>query len=104
TSHAAAALATEVTASRRAADAVSGGAGGVAASSSRVTRELRTLLTYLTTTPSSQIDSGFIASQASYLTRQLTALQDVGGSVTAAVARFKTAMRGLSRDAAALSH
>jgi hypothetical protein len=103
TSRAAATLAAEVTASRRTADSLSGGASGVAASSARVTRELQTLLTYLTTTPSSQIDSGYIASQASYLTRQLTALQHAGGSVTAAVARFETALRKLNRDAGALT-
>ena len=102
TSHAAAALAAEVTASRRGADAVSSSAGGVGASTGRITRELQTLLNYLTTTPSDQIDSGYIASQASYLNRQLAALQNAGGSVTAAVTRFETQLRKLGRDAAAL--
>ena len=103
TSHAAAALAAEATASRRAGDAVSSSAGGVGASSVRVTRELQTLLTYLTSTPSDQIDAGYIASQASYLTRQLGALQDAGGNVTSAVTRFEAALRKLTHDAAALS-
>jgi hypothetical protein len=102
TSQAAAALAAEVTASSHAAEAVSSGAGGVGSSTVRVTHELQTLLTYLTTTPSAQIDSGYIASQASYLTRQLDALHAAGGSVSTAATRFETAMHKLGRDAAAL--
>lgn len=102
TAHAAAALAAEVTSSRHAADAVSSSAGGIGTSSLRIGRELQTLLTYLTTTPSDQIDSGYIASQASYLNRQLSALQSAGGNVTSAVARFETELRRLTRDAAAL--
>jgi hypothetical protein len=104
TSQAAAALAAEVTASRHSANAVSSSAGGIGATSLRVTRELQTLLTYLTTTPSGQIDSGYIASQASYLTRQLTALQDGGGTVSRSVTSFEAALRKLTRSAAALSH
>jgi hypothetical protein len=104
TSHAAAALAAEVTAARHSADAVASGAGGIGTTSVRVTRELQTLLTYLTTTPSGQIDSGYIASQASYLTRQLTALQDAGGNVTRSVTSFEATLRKVTRDAAALSH
>lgn len=102
TSRAAAALATEVTSSRHAAAAVSSSAGGIGGTSLRITRELQTLLTYLTTTPSSQIDSGYIASQASYLTRQLTVLRDAGGSVSRSVTSFEAAMRKLTGDAAAL--
>lgn len=104
TSHAAAALAAEVTASRHTAGALSSSAGGIGATSLRVTRELQTLLSYLTATPSGQIDSGYIGSQASYLTRQLTTLQDAGGNVTRSVTSFEAAMRKLTRDAAALSH
>ena len=102
TSHAASALATEATASRHAAAAVSSSAGGIGASTDRITRELQTLLNYLTTTPADQIDSGYIASQASYLTRQLTALRDAGGNVTSSLTRFEAAMRKLTHDAAAL--
>jgi hypothetical protein len=104
TSHAAAALATEADTAKHDADAVSSSAGGVGASTARIARELRTLLTYLTTTPSDQIDSGYVASQASYLNRQLTALQNAGGSVTSTVTKFETALRKLGRDAALLQH
>jgi hypothetical protein len=102
TSHAAAALAAEAAVSQHAAGAVTSSAGGIGATSLRVTRELQTLLTYLTTTPSDQIDSGYIASQASYLTRQLTALQDAGGNVTRAVTSFEAALRKLDHHARAL--
>jgi hypothetical protein len=102
TSRLAAALAAEVTASKQAADAVASSAGGVGTSTGRITRELQTLLTYLTTTPSDQIDSGYVASQASYLNRQLAALQSAGGGVTSAVTKFEASLRRLTRDAAAL--
>jgi hypothetical protein len=102
-SRAAAALATQAGAASGAANGVSGSAGGIATTAARITRELQTLLTYLTTTPPGQIDSGYIASQAAYLTRQLTALQDAGGSVGTTVARFDEALRKLTRSATALS-
>ena len=103
TSRAAASLATQATSAGRAADTVSGDAADVGAASSRVSRELQTLLTYLTTTPSSQIDSGYIASQAGYLTRQLTALQDGGARTGRAVTSLKATIRKLTRDARALA-
>jgi hypothetical protein len=102
TTQAAAALATVATGSERSAHAVSTDAGTVGATTVRVSRELQTLLTYLTTTPSGQIDSGYIASQASYLTRQLTALESAGGNVGKSVTTFEAAVRKLARDAKAL--
>jgi hypothetical protein len=103
TTQAAAALAAAATASKRSADAVSSDAGAVGATTVRVSRELQTLLTYLTTTPSGQIDSGYIASQASYLTRQLTALESAGGNVGKSVTTFQESLRKLIRDAATLN-
>jgi hypothetical protein len=102
TSRAAASLATQATSAGRAADTVSGDAAGVGATSSRVSRELQTLLTYLTTTPSSQIDSGYIGSQAAYLTRQLTALESSGAAVGGSVTILEATLRKLARNAAAL--
>jgi len=102
TTHAATSLASEASAAGRAADGVSSSASSIGASATRVSRELQTLLTYLTTTPSSQIDSGYIASQATYLTRQLTALQNSGAGVGSAVTRLKTTLRKLTRAATAL--
>jgi hypothetical protein len=102
TSRAGAALATKAVSAGKAADAVSGSAVAVGASASRVSRELKTLLTYLTTTPSSQIDSGYIASQAAYLTRQLAALQSSGARVDNAATSLKAKLRPLIETAGAL--
>lgn len=98
-SRAAAALAAKATSAGTDANSVSADAGTVSATATRISRELQTLLTYLTTTPAGQIDSGYIASQASYLTRQLTALQGSGAGVGKAVARFQTDVRKLARAA-----
>jgi hypothetical protein len=102
TSRAAASLATEAASAGRAAHTVSGNAGAVGAAADRIARELQTLLTYLTTTPSSQIDSGYIASQATYLTRQLTALEDSGAGVGRAGTSLQATLRKLTRSAKAL--
>jgi cytoskeletal protein RodZ len=102
TSSAAVSVANQAASAERAANAVSADAGGIGATSSRISRELQTLLTYLTTTPASQIDSGYIASQAAYLTRQLTALQNAGGGVDRSVMTLKAALQKLARSAAAL--
>ncbi|HLY86215.1 MAG TPA: hypothetical protein VKO84_06875 [Gaiellaceae bacterium] len=98
-SRAAAVLANKASAARTAADTVSTDAGAVGATATRISRELQTLLSYLTTTPPSQIDSGYVASQAAYLTRQLTALQDSGAGIGKAVTSFQAAVRKLTRDA-----
>ena len=102
TSRAAASLESRAVAAGRTADTVSGGAGAIGATASRVSRELQTLLSYLTTTPSSQIDSGYIASQATYLTRQLAALENSGAAVGRSVTILEATLRKLTRSAAAL--
>jgi hypothetical protein len=102
TARSTASVATETASAGRAADTVSADAGDIGAAASRVSRELQTLLTYLTTTPSSQIDSGYIASQATYLTRQLTALQDSGAAVGRSVTSLEATLRKLARNAATL--
>jgi hypothetical protein len=102
--HSAASLATQATSAGKTADTVSGDAAHIADAASRVSRELQTLLTYLTTTPSSQIDSGYIASQAAYLTRQLTALEDSGVAIGRSATTLQTAVKKLNRDAAAIAH
>lgn len=101
--HAAGSLAIQATSAGKTADTVSGGAADLADAASRVTRELQTLLTYLTTTPSSQIDSGYIASQAAYLTRQLTALEDSGVAISRSATTFQAAVMKLNRAAAAIA-
>jgi hypothetical protein len=95
-SHAATTLAADAAAAGRAAQPVSGSAGDIATTSLRVSSELETLLTYLTTTPSGQIDSGYVASQATYLTRQMSTLQDAGGSIAKDVMKFDAAVRKLT--------
>ena len=102
TSRAAASVATRASTAGSAAGRVSGDAGAVSAAAARVSRELQTLLTYLTTTPSSQIDAGYIASQATYLTRQLTALENSGAAVGRSVTILEATLRKLTRSAAAL--
>ena len=108
TSRAAASVATNAGTAGSAAGRVSGDANAVgtaaavSAAAVRVSRELQTLLTYLTTTPSSQIDSGYIASQATYLTRQLTGLENSGAAVGRSVTILEATLRKLTRSAAAL--
>jgi hypothetical protein len=103
TSSTAAAVAAKATTAGHDAAGVSAGADDVAATATKVSRELQTLLTYLTTTPTGQIDPGYVGSQATYLTRQLTALQDGSAGVTKAVTSLKATLHRLERDAAALS-
>lgn len=79
--------------------AVSTGAGSLATSSARIASELKTLDTYLETTPTGQLDPGYVASQTAYLSRQLARLQDTAGTLAASVASLQTTLRKLSRDA-----
>jgi len=81
---------------------ISSGAGAVIGAAGRIASELKTLDTYLTTTPTAQLDPGYIASQAAYLDRQLTRLQGDAGSLGSSVASFEAGLRTLSRDARAL--
>ena len=97
-------LSAEATASGTRASSLSSGAGAgaVTGAATRISSELKTLETYLTTTPVGQLDPGYIASQASYLTQQLTRLQGDAGNLDASVTSFETSLRKLGRDAAAL--
>lgn len=92
----------EAGASRGAAASISSGAGSLNSAAARIASELKTLGTYLTTTPTDQLDPGYIASQTAYLDQRLTRLQDDAGSLGSSVASFETALRRLGRDAAAL--
>jgi prefoldin subunit 5 len=77
-------------------------AGSLTGAATRIGSELKTLDTYLTTTPTGQLDGGYIASQTTYLAQQLSRLQGNAGSLGSSVASFETALRRLSRDAAGL--
>jgi chromosome segregation ATPase len=92
----------EATAAGGKASSLASGASSLTGAATRISSELKTLDTYLTTTPTGQLDPGYIASQTSYLTRQLTRLQGDAGSLDASVASFQDSLRKLGRDAAAL--
>lgn len=91
-------------ASSRAAAPVSSGAGSLSASASRIASELKTLDTYLTTTPAAELDPGYVASQAGYLDQQLTKLRANAGGLSDSLASFEASLRTLTRDARALTH
>jgi hypothetical protein len=81
---------------------LSSGAGSLTAAAARIASELKTLDTYLTTTPTGQLDPGYIASQTAYLDRQLSRLQGDGGTLGDSIASFEASLRRLSRDAQVL--
>jgi hypothetical protein len=100
---AAAKVGDRTTASKKAGASISSGAGALTASASKIARELKTLETYLTTTPTGQLDPGYIASQTGYLSQQLARLQTDGGHLGDSIASLQAAMRKLARDARALN-
>ena len=79
--------------------AVSSGAGSLATAAGRIAGELKTLDTYLATTPTGQIDPGYVSSQTAYLARQLTRLQGDAGTLGTSVTSLQTTLRKLGRDA-----
>lgn len=81
---------------------ISSGAATVTGTATRVASELKTLSSYLTTTPTGQLDPGYISSQTAYLAQQLTRLEGDAGSLGTPLASLEAALRKLSRDASAL--
>jgi chromosome segregation ATPase len=100
--HATARVSEEATVSNRNGAAVSSAAGTLTAAATRIASELKTLDTYLATTPASQLDPGYVASQAAYLAQQLSRLQADAGTLGHSVASFEATLRTLNRDAQAL--
>jgi len=92
----------EAAAAKAQGSSLSSGAGSVTGAAARISSELKTLDAYLTTTPTGQLDPGYIASQTSYLAQQLTRLQGDAGDLGGSVASFEASLRRLGRDAAAL--
>ena len=82
--------------------AISSRADALTAAATRIAGELKTLDTYLTTTPAGQLDPGYVASQTAYLAQQLSRLQGDAGALGNSVGSFETTLRKLSRDARAL--
>jgi hypothetical protein len=96
-------VAAQAGAAQTGATVVSSSATTMASAAGKIATELRTLMTYLTTTPPQQLDAGYIDSQAAYLARQVASLQSEGGTTTSAAANFETAIRKLGRLASALA-
>lgn len=92
----------DASASSGGAASVSSGAGSLTAAARRIASELKTFDIYLTTTPTGQLDPGYIASQTSYLTRQLTRLEGDAGGLDGSLASFESALSKLTRDAKGL--
>ena len=99
----AATIAAQASAAQNAATAVTSNATTMASTAAKIATELKTLTTYLTTTPPQQLDAGYIDSQAAYLIRQVDALQPEGGTTTTAAANFDAAIRKLGQLASALA-
>jgi hypothetical protein len=93
----------DATAAGSSAVPVSSGAGSLTTAATRISSELKTLDTYLTTTPVAQLDPGYVASQAAYVARQLTRLQDEASALENSVASFEARLRKLGTDANRLS-
>jgi hypothetical protein len=102
-SHEASALATDVVATGRSADSISLGASAVGGGLGRLAGELRTLSSYLTSTPAGQLDPGYISAQAAYLSKQLATLQGEQGDLGAAVSSFEASAKKLADRASALT-
>ena len=97
-------IAAQASAAQAGATSVSGNASSMASTAGKIANELRTLTTYLTTTPAQQLDAGYIASQAAYLLRQIDTLESAGGVTTTAAASFDAAIRKLAQLASALAN
>lgn len=95
-------IAAQSNAAQTSGNSVTGTGTAMAAAAGKISSELKTLTTYLTTTPSNQLDAGYIDSQTAYLLRQVEALQSEGGTMTSAAASFDTAVRKLHQLASAL--
>lgn len=100
---AAARVATDAKETSGDAPSISSGAATVTGTATRIASELKTLNSYLTTTPTGQLDPGYITTQTAYLAQQLTRLQTAAGSLDGSVASFEAAVRKLTREAGALT-
>jgi uncharacterized protein involved in exopolysaccharide biosynthesis len=92
----------EATSTGGAASSISSGAASLGTAATRIAGELKTLDTYLTTTPSGQLDPGYIASQAAFLEERLARLKDDAGRLGGSVSSLEAALHKLGRDAATL--
>jgi len=84
--HANAALRKSLAAATRARAQVSSAASPLAGELDRVTSELHALSGYLTSTPSSQLDAGYVQAQVAYLTKTVDGLRSGVGALAAQAA------------------
>ncbi|MBV8258474.1 MAG: hypothetical protein JO073_11720 [Actinobacteria bacterium] len=96
-------LATELAAAGKSADSVSVGSASLGSDLGKLASELRTLTTYLGSTPVSQLDAGYVATQTAYLSKQLDRLTGEQSDLASAVADFESGVKALSDRAATLS-
>jgi len=99
----ASALASELSSTGSGAGAVIGGASALGSDLAKLSSELHALTTYLTTTPSSQIDSGYVGTQTAYLTKSISRLDGDQNDLASAAAAYATAAKAAAAHAAALS-
>ncbi|HET7566845.1 MAG TPA: hypothetical protein VFJ91_02565 [Gaiellaceae bacterium] len=99
----ASALASALVSTGHSADSVSLGAAAVGGNVDKLASELKTLTTYLTTTPTAQLDPGYVASQTAYLSKQLDALQAARGDLGSAISDFQAAAQKLADRAGKLA-
>lgn len=98
-----AALAAGLVATGRSADSVSAGTAAVGDSVDKLAGELKTLASYLTSTPTAQLDAGYVAAQAAYLSKQLDQLRAARSDLAAAIADFERGAKTLADRAVALA-
>jgi len=92
-------VAGDATAAGGTAASVTSGAGSLTTEANRIASELKTLDTYLTTTPTTQLDPGYISTQSAYLAQQLTRLQGNAGTLGNSVRSLKATLGRLGSDA-----
>jgi hypothetical protein len=79
------------------------GATSLGADLDRLASELKTLTSYLDSTPTAQLDPGYVGSQTAYLAKQLDRLGSQRSDLGAAIATFDAAAKKLADRASALS-
>jgi uncharacterized membrane protein len=85
------------------ANAVTAGASSVGSDLAKLTSELRTLTSYLDTTPSAQLDSGYVAAQTAYITKTISRISGEQNDLGAAVSAYMHTVEAAAARAAALS-
>lgn len=96
-------LATALVATGHSADSVSIGASALGANLDKLAGELKTLTSYLDTTPVAQLDAGYVSTQTTYLAKQLDRIGAERSDLSAAITTFDATAKKLADRAATLS-